>query len=123
MAAYEFLYQEDIYQITNTIVVLIDKPWREFRDEDKALLTKILGSVKIPIDQVQLINSTKTDLRSLSVYDPVKIVSFGVPLEDVSELYKCHTIGKTSLILSDGLTSLDDARKKSLWAALKQMFT
>jgi hypothetical protein len=122
MAAYEFLYQEDIYQITDTILVLIDRPWEELREEDKTLLSKIMGAVKVSLDRTQVLNMPSTDLATLSIYNPDKVISFGVSLAEGNELYKCLSKEKTTFILSDSLALLDDARKKSLWGALKQMF-
>jgi hypothetical protein len=122
MAAYEFLYQEDIYQITDTILVLIDRPWEELREEDKTLLSKIMGAVKVSLDRTQVLNMPSTDLSTLSICNPAKVISFGVSLAEGNELYKCLNKEKTTFILSDSLALLDDARKKSLWGALKQMF-
>lgn len=121
MAAYEFLFQEDLYQVTNPVLVLLDKPWDEVRDEDKVLLTKILSSIKLSIDQVQIMHANETSVAALSTYQASKIISFGVPLLDSNERYKKHQIGTSSLILSDSLQQLDDVSKKSLWAALKQL--
>lgn len=122
MAAYEFLYQEDIYSITDSILIVVDKPWGEISEEDRILLSKILGSVKLSLNKVQIVHSTDATLDSLKVYQPSKIISFGAKLSDSHELYKNHIIGNTSLIQSDVLHKLDDVSKKNLWMALKQAF-
>jgi hypothetical protein len=122
MAAAEFLFTEDIYQITDAILVVVDKPWDEIREEDKALLAKILGSVKLSLDKVQVIHATDTTLDSLKVYQPSKIISFGVTLSGAHEHYKHHVSENTSFIQAESLHKLDDVSKKSLWMALKQAF-
>jgi len=122
MVAYEFLYQEDIYSIADSILIVVDKPWEEIVDNDKTLLSKILGSVKLSLDKVQIVHAINASLDSLKVYRPSKIISFGVRLSKSHELYKHHVVENTSFIQCDALEKLDDAGKKSLWAALKQGF-
>jgi hypothetical protein len=122
MAAYEFLYQEDIYSITDSILIVLDKPWKEVSEEERVLLSKILGSVKLSLDKVQLVHAADTTLDSLKVYQPSKIISFGVTLSGAHELYKHHVSGNTSFILAESLHKLDDVSKKSLWMALKHAF-
>lgn len=122
MSANEFLYQEDLYQLTDTILILIDKPWEEMRDEDKTLLGKILGSVKLSMDKVQVLHRSTTSLQELSRYQPSKIISFGATLQESAELYIVKNNQGVSFINSEALASLTDVSKKSLWIALKQLF-
>jgi len=122
MAAYEFLYQEDLYQITDSILILVDKPWEELREEDKTLLSKILGSVKLSMDKVHVMHRSATSLQELLPYQPSKLISFGVNLAEGTELYKCLSSQNISFICSEPLSSLNDVTKKSLWGALKQLF-
>jgi hypothetical protein len=123
MAAYEFLYQEDIYLINDSILILIDKPWQEISEEEKILLSKILGSVKLSLDKVQIVHAADATLDSLKVYQPSKIISFGIHLSHSHELYTHYVAKNISIIQSDALQNLDDTLKKSLWGALKQAFT
>lgn len=122
MAAYEFLYQEDLYQVTDSVLILVDKPWEEIREEDKTLLSKILGSVKLSMDKVHVIHRSNASLQELLHFKPSKLVSFGVSIAEGSELYKCLSIQNISFICSEPLASLNDVSKKSLWGALKQLF-
>lgn len=122
MAAYEFLYQEDLYQLTDSILILIDKPWEEMREEDKTLLSKILGSVKLSMDKVQVLHSTGTSLQEIMRYNPSKVISFGVRLQESSEQYKVIKYQTLSIINSEPLIDLTDVSKKNLWGALKQLF-
>jgi hypothetical protein len=122
MAAYEFLYTEDIYTIEDAILIVVDKPWERIGEEEKNLLTKILGSVKLSLDKVQVVYQQDASLASLAVYQPSKIIAFGVVLSATHETYQYHTTENTSFIQCDALNVLNDVTKKSLWLALKQGF-
>jgi hypothetical protein len=121
--AFEFLYQEDIYQATDATVILVDQPWTTISEADKVLLIKILGSVKISIEQVTILEAGKISLTELSQYNPSRIIAFGTVISESEASYKNQKQGNTSFITSDALSALDDVKKKNLWGALKQMFT
>lgn len=121
--AYEFLYQEDLYKATDANLILIDQPWTTISEADKVLLSKILGSVKISIEQVTILEANKISLTELSQYNPTRIIAFGTIITESEAPYKNQKQGKTSFIASDALSTLDDVKKKNLWGALKQMFT
>ena len=122
MSANEFLYHEDLYQLRDSILILVDKPWEQLRDEDKTLLSKILGSVKLSMDKVQVLHRSTISLDELIHFQPSKIISFGVTLQENTELYTVINQQGLSFINSEALMSLTDASKKSLWGALKQLF-
>lgn len=122
MSANEFLYHEDLYKLTDSILILVDKPWEQLRDEDKTLLSKILGSVKLSLDKVQVLHRSTISLDELIHFQPSKIISFGVTLQENTELYTVINQQGLSFINSEALMSLTDASKKSLWGALKQLF-
>ncbi|GCC51859.1 hypothetical protein SanaruYs_20880 [Chryseotalea sanaruensis] len=121
--AYEFLYQEDLYQATDATIILIDQSWTTISEADKVLLSKILGSVKISIEQVTILEAGKISLTELSQYNPSRIIAFGTIISESEAPYKNQKQGNTSFITSDTLSALDDVKKKNLWGALKQMFT
>ncbi len=121
--AYEFLYQEDIYQASQTTLILINQPWASMSDGDKVLLNKILSSVKVSIDQVTILEATNVSLAALRQYNPSKIIAFGTVITESEGFYKNQQLGNITFISSDALYLLDDVKKKNLWAALKQMFT
>jgi hypothetical protein len=122
MAAYEFLYQEDLYQLNDSILILVDKPWEEIAEEDKTLLNKILGAVKLTMDKVQVLHRTNISLQEVMTFQPSKIISFGTKLQEINEFYTVVNHQGISFISSEALSSLTDISKKSLWAALKQLF-
>ena len=120
--AYEFLYQEDLYKASDATLILIDQPWPSISEADKVLLTKILGSVKISIEQVSILHADKISLKDVVQYNAVRIIAFGTSITDSEGNYKNQKQGNTSFITSEALSALDDVKKKNLWGALKQMF-
>lgn len=120
--AYEFLYQEDLYKATDTTLILIDRPWTSISEADKVLLSKILGSVKISLEQVNILHVDKISLHDIVQYNPIRIIAFGTSIAESEGTYKNQKQGNTSFITSEALSVLDDVKKKNLWGALKQMF-
>lgn len=118
----EFLFQEELYEIKDTILILVDKPWEQIRDEEKVLLSKILGSVKLSMDRVQILYCTGTSIQDLMPYQPAKIISFGVVIQDNSQLYVSSQLHGIRYLSSEALEKLTEASKKNLWLALKQVF-
>jgi hypothetical protein len=122
MSVYPFLYQEELYRPAGSIMIVMDEPWNDLREEDKTLLSKILGSVKISLEGVQVLHARHTQVESLKLYGASKVIAFGATVKECTSLYVCQTVGSVSVITSEALHVLDDGKKKSLWGALRQMF-
>jgi DNA polymerase III psi subunit len=120
--AYEFLYQEDLYKATDATLILIDQPWATISEADKVLLSKILGSVKISLEEVSILHADKISLQEVAQYNPIRIIAFGTSIAESEGTYKNQKQGNTAFITSEALSALDDVKKKNLWGALKQMF-
>lgn len=118
----QFIYSEGLYRLPPKVIVLLPVPWETLPENDTALLGKILGSVKLSLAAVQILHSPKTDLRKLIPLNPSVVISFGASVQPESAPYTVHEAEGLKIIQSDALSSLDDARKKNLWAALKQVF-
>ena len=118
----EHLYPEELYNVPPRTLVLIDKPWADLTDEDKTLLTKILGSVKLSLSSVQILHLADLEVEDLAPMNPSRVISFGVTVRPVQKRYEYVHVDGYHILVSDGLAALDDARKKSLWVALRQMF-
>jgi hypothetical protein len=116
------LYQEDLYAIPARTLILIDRPWAEISEDQRVLLNKILGSVKLSIATVQILYRGNLSVNDLLPLNPGKVISFGVELMPVQKKYEYVPVDGLHIIISDGLSSLDDVRKKNLWLALRQMF-
>lgn len=119
---YAHLFTEDLYTIPPlSLVVIVAKQWDVYSAEEKALLSKILGSVKLDIASVKVITKAQVSLSGLSPHLSSKILVFGSQLEEVQPYQNIQAQG-FSVIKADDLSGLDDVKKKSLWLALKNMF-
>ena len=118
----ESIYQEEIYALPAKVIVVLDKGWEEVTADERKLLSKILESVKLTLSGVQIIVEKEFDLTSLQAYAPKSIITFGAQHKDGGKRYEVHSVNGTAVLQADALGALDDQKKKSLWAALKQMF-
>lgn len=118
----ESLYTEDLYRVTGAILVITSKDWKDLSEDEKNLLNKILNSVKLTPESVTMLSLSPVTLEKLQVYDPVKVISFGTPVYPQVKLYDNTSVNGISVLQADALDRLDDAKKKSLWLGLKQMF-
>jgi hypothetical protein len=121
-SAFESLYQEELYLIPSRTLVLIDRPWSEINEDEKALLYKILGSVKLSPAAVQILYKADTTINDLLTLSPARVICFGVAVSPVQKTYEYVPLDGTHIIVSDSLSRLDDQKKKSLWVGLRQMF-
>ena len=119
----EQIFSENLYKIKSKVIVVVAKPWNEISTQEITLLTKILGSIKLTIDAVQILNKQQTSLQELTIYQPSAIILFGVNFTPSIKPYAIETFDGINVIYSESLDSLDDANKKNLWVALKQVFS
>jgi hypothetical protein len=117
------LYQEDLYKIPSSLTVIIPQQWHKILEEEKALLAKILSSVKVSMDSVAIVTQQHLDWEALAVFKPAKVLIFGSHVQADIKPYESTKLNGITLIKADDLATLDDTKKKSLWIALKQMFS
>ena len=122
MSAASPLFQEDLYHFSNPTLVVLSKPWDLYPSSDKILLSKILTSVKIDMDAVQMVVQPSVDLKSLQVYSPARVLIFGSEINQDVPYYQATPAQGFIAIRADDLSLLDDQKKKNLWIALRQMF-
>ena len=120
--ALENLYQEELYILPSPLLIVLSKPWANLTPEELSTLTRMLNAVKLNLASVQVIFRTDFSVEELSAYSPTRILAFGSTLRSSSALYENLSFGDTSVIISEPLDKLDDAKKKNLWVALKKMF-
>lgn len=120
--ALENLFQEELYVLPSPLLIILEKPWAELSTDELTTLTRMLNAVKLNLASVQIIVRKDFTVDELSAYSPVRILAFGAELKSSSVLYENISIGDTSVIVSESLLHLDDAKKKNLWGALKKMF-
>lgn len=116
------LYQEDLYNIPGKVVVVLPGPWEKVNEGDRNVLIRMINAVRINFASVTVIQRTSLSATDLEVLAPEKVLAFGVPVSPPPTLYTLSSLGETPLIAADKLENLDDAKKKILWGALKQMF-
>lgn len=118
----ENLYQEEIYSIPSPRMAVVLPDWNRLSPEDIALLSKILGAIKLSLAAVKVVAAQVIKLDELPHAQAAdSLLIFGTKTEPSVELYKKEKIKNFHVIAADALNQLDDAKKKNLWLALKQL--
>ena len=118
----ENLFQEELYVLPSPLLIILSKPWPSLSVDELSTLSRMLNAVKLSLASVQVIVRKDFSVEELSAYSPNRVLAFGAALQSSATLYENITIDGASIILSESLDELDDAKKKSLWIALKKMF-
>ena len=116
------LYQEDLYQFANPLIVVLPRAWDTYNIEEKMLLCKILGSVKMDLSASQMVVQPALSLNDLNVFTPARVLVFGSDTAEAITFYQATPAQGFIVIRADDLSQLDDQKKKNLWSALRQMF-
>lgn len=119
----QFIYTEELYQLPNRVIVLLPVPWAALSEDDVVLLRKILASVRVSLESVQIITNPEINVSSLRIFNPSLVVAFGTQFTPAVTSYQSLEQDGVRLIQSDSLSQLDDVKKKNLWNALKQAFS
>ncbi len=116
------VYGEEVYSIPSPVTVIIGVPWTEVTEDQRQLLSKILLAVRQSLDSVRILSLSTFDLSSYHE-KPSKAIAFITPPKGLG-LYEVVQTNDTAVIFSGSLKELitDDAAKRKLWAALKEMF-
>jgi hypothetical protein len=116
------LFQEDLYHFTTPVIVVLSKPWDDYPPAEQVLLQKILTSVKIDINAIQIVSRPSITLKSLLPFSPDRVLIFGSETEQEIALYQQTPAQGFIVIRADDLSQLNDDKKKNLWIVLRQMF-
>jgi len=116
------IYQEEVYDFTSPLTVVMDVPWGEQPTECKEALSKILGGVGLSPASVQMVHQPTLDL-SAWVEPPSRLVAFVSPPKGIA-LYEKILTPKTAMVIAEPLAVLltNDAAKRSFWTAFKTLF-
>lgn len=118
-----------LFRPKHKVVILV----HELNPADIELLEKILGAVKLTLQQVEIIEMSKNfdiDLSHIFMQNSVsQLISFGVMMSEVNLMlrltpYQILESKGVKFISGVSLTDLqnDIPKKKMLWGALKEMF-
>jgi hypothetical protein len=118
----QHLYHEDLYNLPGKVLVVIPNSWESIPETDRNVLIRMVNAVRLNFAAIQVIERSSVSLPDVSALSPSKILSFGVPVTPMPALYEVSWLGDIPVIAADKLETLDDAKKKILWGALKQMF-
>lgn len=119
-SALPYLYQEELYHVTGKVLVVLARPWEQYTEDEKILLSRILGSVKLGSAAAHIIVQNPLSLESLKTYNISRVLVFGATTD--INAYQTVQVQGFSVIRADDLRDLDDQKKKNLWMALKTMF-
>jgi hypothetical protein len=114
------LFNEEVYTIPPIVTIIINKPWDTITEDHKALLAKILGAVKVGLASARVICREAVNMDELKAIESPRILLFGTQAQ--INPYEHIQAQGFSVIKADEFAALDDAKKKSLWLALKNMF-
>ncbi|HMJ68032.1 MAG TPA: hypothetical protein VK508_04020 [Cyclobacteriaceae bacterium] len=114
-------YSEEIYSIKEKTTVILSKPWGEITEGDKQQLQKILQAVRLSIASVRIAHQSVLDLTRLKPV-PARVIYFGDPVPGLAQFECIQATGTVVLAPHLDLLPADDAGRKKLWIALKQMF-
>lgn len=119
---FESTFDEELYQFSTPVAVVLDVPWNELSESEVELLSKILTSVKLSLAAVRIVHAKELDLSQWTE-KPSKLIGFGVKRSGIPS-YEVIETPSTKLLLSDRLSILnaEDDLKKRLWISLKQLF-
>jgi hypothetical protein len=123
MSELETIFQEDIYLIPAPLLIVIAKPWDELSEAELDTLSKLLKAIKLNLASVQIIVRKEFEVNELAVFATTRVLAFGASLTRPFTHYENITSNGVSLIISESLDQLDDQKKKSLWTALRAMFS
>lgn len=121
-ALLDHLYQEELYQVSVPAIFIMDQSWDELAEADQLTLTKMIGALKLNPASVQMLTLSNLKAEDLAALAPARIVVLGSVFQSSSKQYEPITFDRNTFVVADSVTKLDDARKKSLWLALKKMF-
>jgi DNA polymerase III psi subunit len=116
-----YMFQEELYDVPAPVLIVLGQPWSSYNEEHHALLKKILSSVKIDVASVRILTQKIFSIEELGSSQATRVLIFGSE-SDITP-YQPVQAQAFTVVKADDLTQLDDAKKKSLWGALKHMFS
>lgn len=120
---FESIYQEQLFSLTMPPTVIVNQPWEKITADERTLLSKILGALRLSLEGVSIKHQTSLDLSDW-IQKPKHLIYFGDPVKGIQQ-YEVIEANGVSIVTSESLSDLlkNDASRKRLWLALKQQFS
>jgi DNA polymerase III psi subunit len=122
ITVHDAIYQEEVYRFPGLPTVVLPVPWKDLPEDQLALLTKILQAIRLRLEAVRILHQKEFDLSEFDE-KPALLIGFVTPPKGVPA-YEVYRTSQTAMVFSDSLAVLvgDDAAKRKLWGALKDLF-
>jgi hypothetical protein len=128
-SAASFVYNEEVYRITDRPTIVLTVPWDEVPPEEKDQLAKITDALRdkihpsLSLDGFRIVEEPNLDLSQWT-HRPAYLIYFGPAIKGVN-YYEVIEAGSTRMIMAESLSELlknVDAKTK-LWQGLKLLFS
>jgi DNA polymerase III psi subunit len=120
---FDSIFTEQLFHIPVKPTVVVNQPWEKIGNDERILLSKILGALRLSIDSVTIKYQTSLDLSSWTE-KPKQLIYFGSPVKGLQQ-YEVIDANGVSIVTSESLNDLlqNDQARKQLWQALKKQFS
>ena len=120
---FDSLFSEQLFAVPVKPTIVVNQSWENIGTDERVLLTKILGALKLSLDSVKVISQPSLDISSWTE-KPKHLIYFGPPVRGLVQ-YEVIEANGVSIVASEGLKDLlqNDAARKKLWQALKAQFS
>ncbi len=120
---FESIFSEQLFSVAVAPTIVINQPWEKIGNEERNLLSKILGAIGRSLDSVSIKHQSTLDL-SVWVEKPKHLIYFGDPVKGLQP-YEVVEANGVSIVISESLSTLlqNDPSRKKLWQALKKQFS
>jgi DNA polymerase III psi subunit len=120
---FESIYTEQLFSVAIPPSIIITLPWEKIGSEERNLLSKILGALRLSLDSVSVKHQITLDLSNWA-QKPKHLIYFGDQVKGLQQ-YEVIEANGVSIVTSESLSDLlkNDSSRKKLWQALKQQFS
>ena len=120
---FDSIFSEQLFSIRLQPTIVLSQPWEKIGNDERVLLSKILGAIKLSIDSVTIKYQPSLDISSW-IQKPKHLIFFGDPVKGLQQ-YEAIEANGVSIVTSESLSDLlkNDTSRKRLWQALKVQFS
>jgi DNA polymerase III psi subunit len=120
---FDSIFSEPLYTVQTPPTIVVNQPWEKIGNDERVLLSKILGAIRLTLDSVSIKHQTSLDL-SHWIQKPKHLIYFGEPVKGLQQ-YEVVEANGVSIVISESLADLlqNDTARKKLWQALKKQFS